>query len=468
VRCKVLKEKHLRRNFPVFFLFTVFALTPVLPWLTSTARGQPLTVLEGLETVASKGYDVRIAEAYREAAAHSEGIARSGMRPQVNASADYTWLKNRPEAIFGGGSSPLSEDRYLRYGVSLRQSLTDFGRTRARVDSARAGALAREGGVDQARSGTALSFLQGYIGLLEAEKNLDVARQEVKRFEAHVSDVQALYDAGEVTRSDILSAEVNLADARQKKITAQDGRELAEARVNFLLLKPMDNPLEVLDFPSPFSVIPGMDELIETAEDSRPELRILAEQITAMQGELKLRKSDHYPTVFVSGGYSFEENPYRVHEDNWSAMLGISWDLYTGGANTAAEAKSSLELSAALTELERLKGSIFLEVREAFLMLNGAAERMGVTEKALRQAEENLRLRKAMYQEGEASATDVTDAVSSVTRAQNNHWGAVYDKRRAEAQILYATGADLTAAYGAVNPGGENGEIPAGMPGEQR
>ena len=466
----MLKRKHFHFNLPfilTFTVFTVFALTPVLPGLTSAARGQPLTVLEGLETVTSKGYDVRIAEAYRDAAGEEEGIARSGMRPQINAYADYTWLKNRPEAIFGGGTSPLSEDRFLRYGVSVRQSITDFGRTRAGIDSARAGALARGGNVDQARSQAALSFVQGYITLLETEKTLEVARQEVKRFEAHVSDARALYNAGEVTKSDVLSAEVNLADASQKRITAHDGRELAASKVNFLLLRPLDRSLEVRDFPSPFTDIPDMDDLARAAEEARPELRVLAEQIAAREAELKLRRSDHYPVIFVSGGYSYEENPYRVNEDNWSAVLGITWDLYTGGANSAAVVKTSLELSAALTERERLRKIIFLEVREAFLKLNGASERMDVTEKALRQAEENLRLQKAMYQEGEVSATDVTDAVTALTRAQNNHWGAVYDRRRAEVQILYTTGSDLTAAYEAVNLGGENGESPADESGEQ-
>ena len=105
--------------------------------LASSARAQPLSLLEGLEIVTSEGYDVRIAEARHESAVLTEDVAKSPMRPQANAYADHTWLKNRPEAIFGGGATPLSEDHYLRYGVTVSQTLTDFGRTGAGADSAR-------------------------------------------------------------------------------------------------------------------------------------------------------------------------------------------------------------------------------------------------------------------------------------------------------------------------------------------
>ena len=71
------------------------------------------------------------------------------------------------------------------------------------------------------------------------------------------------------------------------------------------------------------------------------------------------------------------------------------------------------ELSADTTELERVKEQIRFEVREALLNLRGAAQRISVAEKARSQAQENLRLQEARYREGEASATEVTDAVTT-------------------------------------------------------
>lgn len=434
--------------------------------MASPVCAQSLTLLEGLEVVTSQGYDVRIAEAHRESAALAVNLTESRMRPQANAYADHTWLKNRPEAIFGAGTSPLSEDHFLRYGVTVSQTITDFGRTAAGVDSARAGALAQAVHVDQARNGTALAFVHAYLSLLKAEKTLIVTEQEVKRFEAHAANARHLYDAGEVTRSDVLIAEVALADALQRKISARDGRELAASRINYLILQPLDQSIQVVDFPSLKAGFPVMDDSTVAAETARPELRILDQKITALESDLRMRRSDDYPVVFVSGGYSFEENPYRVYEDNWSVVLGITWDLYTGGARSAGEAQIVQELAAAVAERERMKETIFLEVREALLNFNGAAERISVAEKTLKQAEENLRLQKARYQEGEVSATDVTDAVTTLTKAQNSHWDAIYDRQLAEAQILYATGSDLKIFYETASLTGKEMDPKAKEPGE--
>jgi len=444
-------------SFPFALLLALFlALTPARVCLVSSAQAEPLTVFEGLEMVTSRSYEVRIAREYRDAARQTEQAARSRRLPQITAYADQTWLENRPEGIFGGGSSPLGEDEFLRYGISLTQSITDFGRTKAGITSARALSRVEEERLSAARNTTALAFLQGYINLLQAEKALSVTKQEVRRFEAHLSDAKALYDAGEVTRSDILSAEVNLAEAVLKNLTAGDDRELAISRVNFLVLRPLDQPLEVFDFPSPFVGIPEIEDLTRMAKANRPELQILDDKVAAREAQVSLQKSDHYPRLFAGGGYSYEENPYRVHEDNWSLMLGITWDLYSGGAVSAEERKALRELAAVMTEREKVKRSIFLEIREERQRLKGAVNRTQVACQALRQAEENLRLQKAKYQEGEASATDVTDAVTALTRAGNNHWAAVYDGMRAQARILFCAGTVLAHAYDGMGPDGDS------------
>ena len=58
-----------------------------------------------------------------------------------------------------------------------------------------------------------------------------------------------------------------------------------------------------------------MGELISSAETTRPEIRFLGERIAARKAQLRMQENDGYPVIYVSGGYSFEENPYRVHED---------------------------------------------------------------------------------------------------------------------------------------------------------
>lgn len=341
----------------------------------------------------------------------------------------------------------MSDDQFLRYGLTVRQLITDFGRTDSSVKATEATARSQAEETGRTRNTVTLDYVTAYVALLQAEKALTLADLEVERFQSHVSDAKALHTAGEVTLNDVLTAEVALADATLRHITIQDERNLATSRLNYLILRPLDSETSVLDFSFRLVLIPDLGTSSARASVNRPELKILDELIIAKKAQLSSREAEDFPTLLVSGGYAFEENPYRVHEDNWSATVGFTWDLYTGGARTAGQMQAMDELTALITQREQTRELINLQVRDSHRLLTGEMERTSVTRKAVAQAKESLRLQRSRYNEGEATATEVTDAVTSLARAEDNHWTAIYGKLKAEARFLFATGDDLAAVY---------------------
>jgi len=202
-----------------------------------------------------------------------------------------------------------------------------------------------------------------------------------------------------------------------------------------------------VDFTYLLEPIPDLGDESAKAGANRPELKIISKRISATEAQMNSIEAERLPTVFVSGAYTYEENPYRVYEDNLSATVGLTWELYGGGATTAARKQIMDELSALIAQREKTKELVLLEVRDSHRLLTGAAQRTSVTEKAVTQARESLRLQRSRYTEGEATATEVTDAVTSLARAENNHWTAVYERLKAEAGLFFAAGEDLTAMY---------------------
>jgi len=424
----------------IFVLILLFALTPGV-------RAETVTLQEGLSVITTQGYEMRMAMATEEAAAKGEEFARSRWLPHVNAYADHTWLQYQPEAIFGGGTSPLGDESFLRYGVTVNQLITDFGQTGSGIEAARAKTRGQAAETGRIRNKVALDFLIAYVSLLQAEKTLDLADLEVQRFESHVTDAKMLHGAGEVTLNDVLVTEVALADAGLRRITIRDERNLAASKLNYLILRPLDIPTTVVDFPFQLDPIPDLADISARASANRLVLKILDERIAAKEAQLNSREAESLPTLFISGGYAYEENSYRVHEDNWSARLGLTWDLYTGGAQSAAQKQTMDELAVLIAQREQARELVFLEVRDFHRLLTGAVERTSVTRKAASQARESLRLFRSMYTEGEASATEVTDAVTALAGAEENHWKAIYGRLKAEARLFYAAGDDLGTTY---------------------
>ena len=97
---------------------------------------------------------------------------------------------------------------------------------------------------------------------------------------------------------------------------------------------------------------------------------------------------------------------------------------------------------------EQLLDAVRFEVQEGYLALQTARSRVGATERAVEQAKENLRLQQLRYAEGVGTATEVLDAVSLATTAEQNFNDARHDVTESRARLGFAVGCDLVAAWG--------------------
>ena len=146
------------------------------------------------------------------------------------------------------------------------------------------------------------------------------------------------------------------------------------------------------------------------------------------------------PQVALSGGYGYQENRYQVYPGQWSATLGARWNLFDGGvANHRAAAVNRQE--AALQERrDDFATVIELQVRQAWLDIQETRKRVEVTQSAIAQAEENLRVNRDRYANGLATNTEVLTAETLRLVSQNNHVNALYDAVLAGLRLKRAAG----------------------------
>jgi len=427
----------------------IFCLLTVVVFL-SPENALTLTIQEGLRIINSKSKEIKISLKEEKITEQTIPLARSTLLPRLDLYINKTWLRYQPEASFGAiGSVPLSEKEFLTYGAEVKQLIYDFGRSYSILRSARLRLDAKRFDTEVMKNKVALKFILTYLDLLEAEKMLDVAKEEVKRRNAHLRDTKAMYEEGVITKNDLLQAEVMASDAKQRQIITKNFRDMAVSRLNSLLSRPLNKEITVKEIVhSPVIIDMSLEEAWKIAEEKRAELKVLKEQMMAKNAELKSVKAEFLPTLYVTGGYEYQENTYRVHEDNWSVVAGINLNLFTGGAKRARLNSIKRELEKIKLQMEKLIDSIRLEVKSEYLDIASSKERVKVTEKSVKQAQENLRLQRLRYKEGVGTATDVTDAITLLRKAETNYFKAVYNLRRAEARFLYALGYNLIKSYG--------------------
>ena len=435
----------------------------ILPPSNEASGTEMLTLADGLQQVAKNSRQVQITRLEENMAAADTRTARSGLLPSANTSLSHTSLAYQPQAVFtspgftvlpgvqvGAGTQhiPQYERNFWSYSISVQQTLFDFWSSLSRYRASQEILVNKKLDTARVQNVIALDFTLAFFDFLEAEKMVELGRKEVERLEAHLRDARNLYASGAITRNDLLQAEVRLSDGRQKLLNASNGRDLQASRVNYLLLRPLNATLRVLDpefqvREAPFTV----EEAWSLALQQRPEIQIVDGSLKALKLEETARKADYYPRVFAKGAFDYTQNQYMVHEDNWSLIFGLSLNLFAGGSTQAQVAKNSYQQSQTLQQRAKLFDDIRLEVKRYLLDLQNARERIRVNQGAADQAQENLRINNVRYEGGVGTATEVLDAVTLLTTSETNYVRSIYDFRRAEAAAYYAVGKDLREVY---------------------
>ncbi len=421
----------------------------ILCLTTHASLAEVITLSKGLQLVTEQSRILKITQ--REEAISEADVmhARARLFPEVNAAAGYTTQAYQPQAIFGSLTVPVSEKNFLSYSISIQQTLFDFQKDSSAFKSSKAILNSKKIDIERVKNLVALDFLIIYFDLLEAEKMVLVSEQEVERLVSHLGDAEHLFEEGVITKNDLLQAEVQISDAKQRLLSAQNLRALTTSRLNSALSRALTHDVTVADVDVSTVNLETLnkEKAWEMAEQQRPEIMIIDETLKALDFEKTAKQSDYFPHFYAKGGYDYTENEFMVHEDNWYLLFGLSMNLFQGGATRAEILKIENQKMKLIEQTYKLLDDIKLEVERSLLEMRNANERIAVTKDAINQAEENLRINKLKYEEGVGTATDVIDAVTLLTMANTNYYKASYDLRRAEGAFLYSTGTNLVEAY---------------------
>ncbi|MFA6413207.1 MAG: TolC family protein, partial [Syntrophales bacterium] len=374
---------------------------------------------------------------------------RAALLPQINVSAGHTNLAHQPAMAFNGLAVNTSDSQYYSYSISIQQILFDFCGSLSRYQASRMLLEAKKFDLVRIRNSIAFEFTLTYYEFLASQHLVAAATQEIERLEAHLRDATQLYKAGVITRNDLLQVQVRLSDARQKLLSEKNQQAVIAARLNNLLLRPLNSEVRAEEGQGQITppVGPDLDKSWKEATNKRSEIQIVDRTLLALDLETTAQKSEFLPKFYVRGSNDYMENSYQVHENNWSLMVGVNLNLFEGGRSIADLQKTQSREKQLLEQRAKLVDEIKLELQRYTLDLHNAYARIQVNRDAAGQAQENLRINKKRYEEGEGTATEVLDAVTLLTTAETNHIRSIYDYRKAEAAAHYAKGTDLLEIY---------------------
>ena len=417
---------------------TLYGSAMLLLLCVEASPAEPLTLTEALSKRASVSETLKMARYDTEIAGDNVMISRSGYLPRIDFQGGYT-AQQAPQSITTPqGSFETQQADYGSLSLSLYETLYDFGRTNARYTQAQA---AREASRFSYRSQEQDIFLRtviSYYRILQEQKLLKAAEEEVTQMTDHLRIAQNLFEQGVVTRNDLLQAEVRLASSRQRHIEVANRLDNAWLDLNNQIGDPPESRKELLDDTKIDLAKP--DKQVGEAVASRPEIQAQRKLLDASEMDVKEMRTGYYPEIFVKLGLDYVQNEKVKEQAIMAATVGFKINLFDGMATTSRYRQAVKNRSRSEERLRQLESDLALEYRTAMNDAKVAQQRIALTETSIRQGEENLRINKDRYQEQVGTATDVIDAQTLLTQIKTEHYQALFDFEVALARVKRARG----------------------------
>jgi outer membrane protein len=430
------------------------------PWAKAQAKAPapsgPLSLKQAVSIALKHNPTVHAATAYADAAQHAIDAARSGYLPQLNFSEGFT-RGNNPVYVFGTLltqrqftaanfdlgflNTPAPVDNF-RTQISASVPLYDFGRTSGRVKNSRIQAQGVREEANRTAQDVVYNVVNAYLNGLLAQEQVRVTRAAVAMAQADLDRARAREQQGLVVASDVLSAQAQLAQAKENLIRAQNGVAISQAALNVAMGISENAPTQTEGKLAAVKIPVGnLVRLQQQALKQRPDYHEAQLQAEKAGNSVSLAKKEFLPRIDMMGSWEQDNQTFAARGgNNWVAGATLTFNIFNGGARRAQVAESKAYQRRAEAMRAQMESVVRLQVREAYLNLNAARQRVEVSRDSAAQAEESLRILRNRYDAGLATIMDVLRAETMRTSAQNNHLNAIYDYRLAFVALDMATG----------------------------
>ena len=239
-------------------------------------------------------------------------------------------------------------------------------------------------------------------------------------------NVQAMLDEGVATRSDLLTVDVKLNEARIALTKVDNGLTLSRMALAQICGLPVNSNMTLQDenYTSRPEVAPEVSYQMEDVFARRQDLEALRQGVLLLKHKEKLTMSEMLPKVAVVGAYEFS-NPnlndgfHRKFGGGFSVGATLTVPLWHWGGNYNRYRASQAATNAQRLLLEDMEEKVELQVNQAKFSYQEAFKTYDMTLANMKSAEENLSNARFGFKEGVLTTDDVIAAQTAWLQANS-------------------------------------------------
>lgn len=413
----------------------------------------------GAQTVAAQSFEEelarvlaehpRIRAAEQSFKASEEGIdeARAAFLPKVTFSGDtgYEYI-NSPDRRESPGE-PSSLTRKKGTLTATQNVFSGFENSSAfevsKLESNRAALI-----LERTRQELTRDAIEAHNDVVRDSQLVQLATLSERIISRQLNLEDERVERGSGIAVDVLLAKTRLQLAKERRVAFEGSLVRAITRYEQVFgSSPAVVGLAALDIP-PSAVPRTLPEIQKSGRAENLDLKVAENRVDAADERETIAESDFFPSVDLVGSANYEDNvnTNRGIRRDYSLLLRVNWELFSGFRAQSAAAGAAFQKNAARATEADVRRRVEEQIGLAWQALKTAQERSELLSNASSIAREVFEARQRLRAAGNDTALNVLDAETEVFNARINQIRAEFDARRARAQLLFAMG-QLTPSH---------------------
>jgi len=313
------------------------------------------------------------------------------------------------------------------------------------VKSSAAVSDAAAAGLVNQRYQTTLSTQQAFFTALTNADLVRVAQANVDRAKEEVQIAVNRFQAGAATRSDTLTATVDLGNARLAFLQAQ--ANLATAQANLARQIGVNGSARAVA-DSIFPQLPDTAGLRAVAVGSAPSVTQAQAQARAASADVWNARSQYWPSLSVgysttSTGTDSPQLPILSTPESHAWRFALTWTLFDGLQRERNQVSASTARDLANAQAADTRRQVDAQLTQYLAAMFTAYAQIGITGANVDAATEARRVQQERYRLGAATLLDLLTAEADMTQAEVLQVQARYSYLTARAQVEALVGRSL-------------------------
>ncbi|MFH1223152.1 MAG: TolC family protein [Pseudomonadota bacterium] len=340
----------------------------------------------------------------------------------------------------GNTNTSLNTDN-TNYAASLVLSQNIFSgfQTVGKLEGAQANIEGQEATYNSVMAQVSYNLQNAFAQVLYARDYIALSEANIKRRQENLNLVQLRFEGGMENKGSYLLSKASLEEAHydyeqakhllqtaKQQLASVIGRKSLEGDIDIEGDIPVNQPEKNVD----------MEKIVEET----PTHKLAISQTKAYKADLRVVRSDFYPSFDFTGLTSKEGNAWPLPNNQWYLMLSLSIPLFNGGSDYYSTYSAASTLSSSIFSQQQTDLDLLYSLRQTYNSFLDAINKVGVYRSFVEAATTRAKISRGKYNTGLLNFENWDIIENDLINKQKTYIQTLRDRRLAEASWLQVQG----------------------------